>query len=555
MAEKKSQNTKLPVPSPTTDGNGKSLPEPPTPPTKPEKRSKTGPPKTPNTSTIRRKLRRKPRITQFAPVNTDCDPHEEPSSLAGQFRRNRNPLSSVMASTIFHSLVLIALALSTYLWPDKSLSGISIDALLVDQPEIEKPNDSNQTVQVELPVEIKESPIELDEDSIASDIEETTPMLTENDDLASSENVTPNPVEPVAVAESGNLPTGGGLAGRNQEARAKRASEKGGSQASEDAVELGLKWLAAHQRIDGSWRLKLEDTPCKGQCQHSGTRESTSAATGLALLAFLGAGYTHETGPYQDEVRRGIDYLRSRVRINKYGGSLAEPTMYAHAIATMALGEAFAMTKDSSLQSTLESLMEYTIAAQANDGGWRYTPQAPGDMTVTGWQIMALKSCELGGLKVPDEVWTKVDAFLDSKQANYGATYGYIKPGEDPTPTAIGLLARMYSGWKRAGIPLLEGAQRISELGPSKTDIYFDYYGTLVMHHLRDERWEEWNEEMRDYLIETQDRRGHQTGSWHFPDKHGSVGGRLYTTAMAIMILEVYYRYLPLYEEKAVDRR
>ena len=77
----------------------------------------------------------------------------------------------------------------------------------------------------------------------------------------------------------------------------------------------------------------------------------------------------------------------------------------------------------------------------------------------------------------------------------------------------------MYLGWRRGGLPLDQGAQRIAERGPSETDIYFDYYGTLVLHHLHDAKWEDWNEQMRDYLVATQDQRGHQKGSWHFHDK------------------------------------
>lgn len=461
----------------------------------------------------------------------------------------------MMASMIFHSMLLIALALSTYLWPaDDTPKGISIDVVMIDAPLIEKPNDDNETIQIELPEEIEVAPIELDENEILDDLEETTPLETENDDLSQTDQVDPIPADPTAIADNGLLPTGGGLGGRNSEARANRAGPGGGSQASEDAVELGLKWIAAHQRIDGSWRLDLSNTPCKGRCQHSGTRESSTAATGLALLAFLGAGYTQDSGPYQDEVQRGLDYLQSKIRLSKFGGSLAEPTMYSHAIATMALGEAYAMTEDVEIYSTLEAARDYIVSAQHPGGGWRYNVQTPGDMTVTGWQIMALKSCELAGLEVPEEVWDLVSDFLDSKQDNYGATYGYIKPGEKHSPTAVGILARMYLGWSRDNRALSQGAERIAEWGPSESDIYFDYYGTLVLHHLQGGYWKDWNLKMRDYLVDTQDRRGHQKGSWHFEDQHGSVGGRLYTTAMAVMILEVYYRYLPLYEEKAIEK-
>ncbi len=552
------------MPGPAADGNGVVAPKTEIEPTpqkltpnrtqrKLDQQSLIQPGKPTSKNPPRRKRKRRVQITQFTAVATDPS-NTEDQTITERLGESRTPLSGMMASMILHSLLLIALALSTYLWPAKEKNkGISLNVVMVDAPIIEQPKDNTETIQIDLPEEDETAPTELDEQNILDDIDELTPLLSDNDDLSKDDEVNPIPVEPAPITESGLLPTGGGLAGRDSEARAKRAGSSGGSNASEDAVELGLKWIAAHQRLDGSWRLNLKDTLCKGQCQHSGTRESSTAATGLALLAFLGAGYTQDTGPYQDEVQRGLDYLQSKIRISKFGGSLAEPTMYSHAIATMALGEAYAMTEDGELHSSLQAAMDYIIAAQHHGGGWRYNVQQPGDMTVTGWQIMALKSCELAGLDVPDEVWTAADKFLDSKQSNYGSTYGYIKPGEKNSPTAVGLLARMYSGWSRDTVALQQGAERVAEWGPSQSDIYFDYYGTLVLHHLQGDYWKDWNVQMRDYLVSTQDRRGHQNGSWHFEDQHGSVGGRLYTTAMAVMILEVYYRYLPLYEEKAVQ--
>ena len=154
---------------------------------------------------------------------------------------------------------------------------------------------------------------------------------------------------------------------------------------------------------------------------------------------------------------------------------------------------------------------------------------------------------------MPGETISKARKFLDSKGESGGAYYGYLKPGMDPSPTAIGLLCQMYLGWSKERGALQTGAERLADWGPSKTDVYFDYYATQVLHHLESDLWNDWNLELRDYLVKTQDRRGHQDGSWFFPDKHGRSGGRLYTTAMSVMILEVYYRYLPLYDERAVD--
>ena len=99
---------------------------------------------------------------------------------------------------------------------------------------------------------------------------------------------------------------------------------RGGSRASEEAVERGLQWIINHQYEDGSWRLFHTGGQCDGRCQDPGSIESTTAATGLALLSLLGAGYTHEVGPYQTEVQSGLDYLVSRMRVNRYGGNLAE---------------------------------------------------------------------------------------------------------------------------------------------------------------------------------------------------------------------------------------
>jgi hypothetical protein len=111
----------------------------------------------------------------------------------------------------------------------------------------------------------------------------------------------------------------------------------------------------------------------------------------------------------------------------------------------------------------------------------------------------------------------------------------------------------MYLGAELNQGTLPNSTRLIAEHGPSKTDMYFNYYATQVLHHRHDWAWEDWNKEQRDYLVMTQDHSStHRAGSWYFPDRHGQVGGRLYTTAMSVMILEVYYRYMPLYDEKAV---
>jgi len=154
---------------------------------------------------------------------------------------------------------------------------------------------------------------------------------------------------------------------------------------------------------------------------------------------------------------------------------------------------------------------------------------------------------------VPSPVLRLAERFLDSVQTEAGAFYGYIAPDKLPAPTAIGLLVRMYTGWDRIDSRLRRGVTYLAKLRPSQTDIYFDYYATLVLCQYGGPLWDNWNRQLQDYLIATQGGAGHERGSWFFPDHHSSKAGRLYTTAMCVMILEVYYRYMPLYKRDVVE--
>jgi hypothetical protein len=348
-------------------------------------------------------------------------------------------------------------------------------------------------------------------------------------------------------------PTGGGFSGRAAGRRGEMLAREGGTQESEAAVALALEWLAAHQFPDGGWRLAFDRGPCDGRCGDPGTKGTSTGATGLALLPFLGAGYTHMEGPYRDVVYDGLYYLKSRMIKTDHGGDLQEGTMYAQGIATIALCEAYAMTGDLELKPLAQQAVDFICYAQHSGGGWRYLPVQPGDTTVTGWQMMALKSAQMAGLTVPSPTVNLVERFLDSVQTANGAYYGYVTHGKQPGTTSVALLLRMYSGWARDDSRLVRGAAYLRSHGPSKSDMYYNYYATQVVHHLGGPAWPKWNETLREYLIKQQAQTGHERGSWHFQDRHGNVGGRLYTTAMCAMILEVYYRHMPLYGTRAVE--
>jgi hypothetical protein len=346
---------------------------------------------------------------------------------------------------------------------------------------------------------------------------------------------------------------GRAFAGRHGEARGRAVADRGGSAGSEAAVERGLEWLARHQAADGSWRFDLSGCRCDGGCRQPGTVTSTTAATGIALLPFLGAGHTHAAGSHRETVTRGIYYLMSRLRPTPRGGDLSEGTMYGHGVATLALAEALGMTQDAMLVPYVRDAVRFIETSQdMHGGGWRYLPGQAGDTTVTAWQIAALKSAALAGAAVPSPTVDAASRFLDRVQVRQGEGYGYLAPQDRTCTSAIGLLCRIYTAWPRAET-LDRGLARLAKPGPAADAVYQNFYLSQALL-LRDHpAWRRWNVRNRDQLVARQSQLGHEAGSWTFADPDTAPGGRLGHTALAILTLEVYYRLLPIYGEDAAN--
>jgi hypothetical protein len=212
------------------------------------------------------------------------------------------------------------------------------------------------------------------------------------------------------------------------------------------------------------------------------------------------------------------------------------------------------MTHDKGLHNPAQAAINFICYAQDPvGGGWRYNPRQPGDTSVVGWQIMALKSGHMAYLRVPPATVKKAFTYLDTVQSGSGAYYGYTGPGKGSATTAIGLLCRMYLGWKKDNAALERGVKFLSDTGPSKTNLYYDYYATQVCRHWEGDVWKKWNSVMRDHLVNTQAKGGHEEGSWYFKAGHADRAGRLYCTSMATMILEIYYRHLPIYRKQSTE--
>ncbi len=298
--------------------------------------------------------------------------------------------------------------------------------------------------------------------------------------------------------------------------------------------------------------------------------DSDSAGTGLALLAFLGAGYTHQDNKYRDVVAAGLQSLLARQKADGdlFSGGSKYCWLYSHGIASIALCEAYGMTRDPQLREPAQRALDFIIAAQNESlGGWRYAPGIGSDTSVSGWQVMALKSGELASLKVPPQVYDNVHKWLndghapdDSSRYSYMRRFGRQSHHRAPsrTMTAEALLMRLYLDWTPAHPSVTRGADYLLEELPrygTPTEIqrnsYYWYYATQVMYHVQGERWEKWNSRLRELLIQTQETQGGLAGSWNpdgaIPDRWGEAGGRIYITAMDLLMLEVYYRRLPLY--------
>jgi hypothetical protein len=361
----------------------------------------------------------------------------------------------------------------------------------------------------------------------------------------------------MAVGEQGGygprgLPLQGTFYGRSGATREYALRDGGGTKASEAAVARGLKWLVRQQMPDGKWMLNSPNLPEKDR----GREINDIAGTALGLLPMLAAGKTHKPerdNPYDKNIDKGLRFLiRSQDQKTGYFGG----SMYAHGLASIAICEAYGLSQDPALRRPAQLAINLLVNSQHDGGGWRYGPtKQPGDLSVAGWQIMALKSGQMAGLDVPTITVKRAVSFLDSCNSPEGG-YGYTGPGNSARLTAVGLLCRQYmQNWGPSHPRMIQSINNIIDKNPpDKQDVYYYYYATQVMHHFGGEGWKKWNDSMREFLIKKQD--GNNTsahfGSWSPQgDPYGGAGGRLMITSLNLLTLEVYYRYLPLYYRDA----
>ena len=360
----------------------------------------------------------------------------------------------------------------------------------------------------------------------------------------------------------------------------KRADRRAGSPGDEAAataeradavVARGLDFLVRSQQPDGRWSLGRF---AGGTPTDVPKLESETAATGLALLCFLGAGHDHFDGPHRDTVRRGLEFL---IAAQKPDGDLYVPAdelsnscawLYSHGMAAMALCEAVGMTGDVRVKPAATQACRFIAASQHPDrGGWRYTPRSDADLSVSGWMLVALRAGSLAGLDSDPQALSGVRTLLDaavvpSDPARY--LYNPRNPQQRPSRlssacmTAVGALMRLHTGVQPADPKVMAAAKALVSVpatygsATDKTrDAYLWYYASQVLVHTGGPDWDRWYRSLVGTLAATQDTAGAKSGSWDplgpQPDRWGQYGGRLYVTALHLLALEVPYRHLPTY--------
>ncbi|MGW8257644.1 MAG: prenyltransferase/squalene oxidase repeat-containing protein [Thermoguttaceae bacterium] len=352
---------------------------------------------------------------------------------------------------------------------------------------------------------------------------------------------------------------GEGFGFRGQGHRAALLGSQGGTKATDRAVLGALNWLHRHQAPNGRWSLDFRTQCRKGVCSGPGMLHCDEAATAMALLPFLARGQTHKLkGLYQQTVAKGIAWLIKQEKPDGclYGNDTPQP-MYSQGLATLVLCELYGMSRDEHVGLAARKAVAFIERAQnSTTGGWRYFPGDPGDISVTGWQVMALKSAILAGLPVNSLVFDNSKKFLRSvAKGEHLGLYSYRPYDEvNPSRTAIGMLCTQYLGIDPKDPSMFEGKAYLLENLPDDKlyrNAYYWYYATLVMHNFGHAEWDLWNRKMRWILIKSQEKKGCATGSWNpmepAADAWGEQGGRLMVTAFNALTLEVYYRYLPLF--------
>jgi len=450
-------------------------------------------------------------------------------------------------------------------------------------PEMEKPRDLNPSKKILDMAKSVEDPVyrkdaeESDHNETADD-EEFQKAKGDSLDFVSDKPFKGKGTYDVIGTGAG----GGGRYGGRLGGKRNLVARGGGGGDTEDAVLAALKWLSRHQSADGSWKTQGYVSECNkiprfggGRCApNPGHEDFDGGNTGLAILAFLGAGYSHLSKDtydgicFGDVVRKGLQWMMAHQDPEGCIGSRnAQKYMYNHTICALAMSEAYGLTGSNLFKDQAQKAVDFVIAAQNPGKGWRYSFRCgDNDSSVTGWAVMVLKSAELSALSFPRTGYDGARAWYDEVTEESYPHVGYDRRGtgkvyvpgvnehfeDHPALTAIGVMCRLFMDRRRGDPRLSMGCDLLLKDLPkwegNWIDFYYWYYASLALFQYdgpSGPKWKGWNEPMKEALVPRQNRAGSgcRRGSWEPVDRWSCEGGRVYATAINALTLEVYYRY------------
>lgn len=476
-----------------------------------------------------------------------------------------------MISGAFHALLLLLVTLITMALTLNKDEEVVIVTDLEQKREPEEIKEPEKREIFEKPVPIETEEIQTEENPIVTHEEvEIADHVETADDSDAEDTRGEDGISDVFLGGSGSVAAlglgggGGGAFGRPGGAggRLRRALQGGGGKATESAVDAALAWLARHQEADGHWDAKKYG----GGKQYRPVYYDHSV-TSLAMLAFLGAGHTDRLGKYRDTVKRGLAWIQANHTSMHQKNDVR--AIYDCALNTLALSEAFGMTGDAALGREAQKGVDYMLSVQESHGGWNHGKFK--STSVLGWVVMALKSAKVAGLNVAAKGFEGAMRRLEDvsvKDADgYWGMVGYTgrkdyKYHSGILTTSIGMVCLQFMGrggetGNQAEIVCKHLPKWQPEAGKqgSPQNFYFWYYGTLGVFQTGGGLWKAWNESLKSTLLPSQRKGGPRDGSpqdtdgsWDPVTTWDDHGGRVYTTAMGALCLEVYYRYLPLYK-------
>ncbi|MBI2901232.1 MAG: hypothetical protein HYY17_13700 [Planctomycetes bacterium] len=375
-------------------------------------------------------------------------------------------------------------------------------------------------------------------------------------------------------------PFKGGRYGTRLGGKMNLVARGGGGADSEGAVSDALKWLARHQDPDGSWKLQGYTDRCSDKkcLPNPGQADFDAGVTGLALLAFLGAGYSHLSRDKWDDIVVG-DVVKKAIKWileqQDKEGCVARETdryMYNHLQCAFALTEAYGLTGSSLFKEPAQKAVDFTIAAQNPGQGWRYSLKCgDSDSSVTGWAVSVLKSAEIAGLSFPRSGYDGARNWYDQVTENQYYRVGYTFKGSGKvyipgrnenfdhheTLTAMGMLSRIYISKNKRDPALSGGAALLTNDLPkwngNAIDFYYWHHATMALFQFDGPDgplWKKWNNAMKESLLKNRNTKGCAAGSWEPVDRWSCEGGRIYATAINALTLETYYRYANVFGGK-----